>query len=97
MDTNDVTAKLKKLQEQQRDLAAKRDQLQRQAGADERRLQEAVERLQALGIEGAANMSADELRQKADALAGELQAKVAEAEALVAKGESILARYASHQ
>jgi len=76
-------------------LAVNRDQLIRDQGAAERKLEEAQEKLRELGIE-VEGLSSKQLQEQAEALEAQLSAKVddlikklEEAEALVAKYQSV--------
>jgi|SRR5271157_2945727 len=83
------------LQNRVKKLATNRDQLIRDQGAAERKLEEAQEKLRELGIE-TEGLTSKQLQEKAEELEsllvvklGELTSKVEEGEALVAKYQSV--------
>jgi hypothetical protein len=83
---------LEMLQSRVKKLSALRDQLIRDEGAAARKLEEAQEKLRALGIE-TAGLDSKALQVQAEALEAELEAKVAELTAEVEKGEQLVAKY----
>lgn len=73
-------------------LAANRDQLNRDAGAAERKLEEAQEKLRALGIE-TEGLTSKQLQEKAQELEAELGTKVTEITTKIEEGEALVAKY----
>jgi DNA repair exonuclease SbcCD ATPase subunit len=93
--TRNITEELKTLQTKVKALVVKREGLIRDAGVEERKVQEAIEKLAELGID-AAKLSVEELenlrvRQQSEleATLSTLNAKVTEADALVAAYEKV--------
>jgi hypothetical protein len=85
---------LEDLQRRVKTLAGSRDQLIRDQGAAERKLEESQEKLRALGIE-TTGLSSKELQAQAEALQAELATKVEEITANVVEGEALVAKYQS--
>lgn len=80
------------LQNRVKKLAGNRDQLIRDQGAAERKLEEAQEKLRELGIE-TEGLTSKELQAQAEALEAQLAAKVEEITAKVVEGEQLVAKY----
>ena len=80
------------LQNRVKKLATNRDQLIRDQGAAERKLEEAQEKLRELGIE-TDGLTSKQLQEKAEELEAQLEAKVAELTVKVEEGEVLVARY----
>ena len=77
------------LQAQVKKLNTSRDQLIRDTGAAERKLEEAMEKLKELGID-AAGLTSKELQDMAVALEGQLTDKLAELSTKVAESEALI-------
>jgi hypothetical protein len=82
------------LQNRVKKLAGNRDQLIRDQGAAERKLEEAQEKLRELGIE-TEGLTSQQLQAKAEELGVELTVKMIEVETKVAEGEALVAKYQS--
>jgi hypothetical protein len=80
------------LQTRVKKLATNRDQLIRDQGAAERKLEEAQEKLRELGIE-TDGLTSKQLQEKAEELETQLEAKVAELVVKVEEGEALVAKY----
>jgi predicted nucleic acid-binding Zn-ribbon protein len=88
----DLEEQLGVLQNRVKKLTTSRDLLIRDAGAAERKLEEAQENLRALGIE-TKDMTSKQLQEKAEELEAELATKVAEITTKVEEGEALVAKY----
>jgi predicted ATP-grasp superfamily ATP-dependent carboligase len=80
------------LQTRVKKLAGSRDQLIRDQGAAERKLEEAQEKLHELGIE-TEGLTSKQLQEQAEALEAQLASKVAEITSKVEDGEQLVAKY----
>jgi len=90
-------ADLKEIQGKVKALAAKRDQIIRDQGIEERRLEEAYEKLCELGIEKPEDLSAQEIQDLADKLQAEFAEKLAALDIQVNQGEALMAKYQATQ
>lgn len=82
------------LQNRVKKLASSRDQLIRDQGAAERKLEEAQEKLRELGIE-TEGLTSQQLQAKAEELEVELTVKMVEVEAALTKGETLVTKHQS--
>jgi hypothetical protein len=89
----DTSQQLKELQNRQKALVAKRDTLIRDAGIEERRLAEAIEKLVELGVKDAADLTPDQLKERADALQDKLTANMDKISQELTNGEALLQEY----
>lgn len=74
-------------------LASKRDQIIRDQGIEERKLEEAYEKLRELGVENPESLSAQEIQDLATKLQTELDEKLTALETQVTQGEALMAKY----
>ena len=88
---------LKEIQSKVKELAGKRDQIIRDQGIEERKLEEAYEKLRELGIENPENLSAKEIQDLAVKLQAELEEKLVALETQVNAGEALMAKYQTLQ
>jgi uncharacterized protein YceH (UPF0502 family) len=89
----DTSQQLKDLQNRQKALVAKRDTLIRDAGVEERRLAEAIEKLVDLGVKDAASLTPDQLQERAEALQAKLTANMEKISQELTMGEALLREY----
>jgi hypothetical protein len=82
------------LQNKVKKLALSRDQLIRDEGAAQRKLEEAQEKLRELGIE-TEGLTSKQLQAKAEALESELGEKLVTLATKVEEGEQLVAKYQS--
>jgi chromosome segregation ATPase len=80
------------LQNRVKKLAGNRDQLIRDQGAAERKLEEAQEKLRELGIE-VEGLTSKQLQEQAERLEAQLATKVGELTSKVEEGEALVAKY----
>lgn len=90
-------ADLKEIQSKVKELASKRDQIIRDQGIEERKLEEAYEKLRELGVEDPEKLTAQEIQDLATKLQKELEEKLAALETQVKAGEELMAKYQSLQ
>jgi len=90
-------ADLKEIQGKVKALASKRDQIIRDQGIEERRLEEAYEKLHELGIEKPEDLSAQEIQDLADKLQAEFAEKLEALDKQVNQGETLMAKYQATQ
>jgi uncharacterized protein YceH (UPF0502 family) len=90
-------ADLNEIQNKVKALASKRDQIIRDQGAEERQLEQAYEKLRALGVEKPEELSAQEIQEMADKLQAELTEKLAALDQQVTQGEALMAKYQATQ
>ena len=88
---------LKEIQTKVKELASQRDRIIRDQGIEERKLEEAYEKLRELGIENPEELSAQEIQDLAVKLQTELEEKLAALETQVNAGEQVMAKYQSLQ
>lgn len=85
--------RLKAAQAKVKALAGDRDRVIREAGAQERKLEEAYEKLRELGIESPEKMTSKQLQTMAEQLREQLTEKLGTIETQIAKGEKLMAQY----
>jgi uncharacterized membrane protein len=90
-------ADLKEIQSKVKELAGKRDQIIRDQGIEERKLEEAYERLRELGIEKPEDLTNEQIQELAEKFQNELTEKLTALETQVAQGEDLMARYRTIQ
>ena len=86
-------ADLRDIQARVKALASKRDQIIRDAGAEENKLEEAYGKLRELGIDGPETLTVEDLQAMSEKLQTELAQKVSDMETQVAKGEQLMTKY----
>jgi hypothetical protein len=86
-------ADLQDIQTKVKALASKRDQIIRDQGIEERKLEEAYEKLRELGVDNPETLSAQEIQDLAVSLQAELDGKLAALETQVTQGEALMAKY----
>jgi uncharacterized membrane protein len=84
---------LKDIQAKVKTLASKRDQIIRDQGIEERKLEEAYEKLRELGVEKPEDLSAQEIQDLATKLQAELEEKLTTLDTQVTQGEALMAKY----
>jgi hypothetical protein len=89
----DKAAELKDLQTRQKALTAQRDQIIRDQGIQERKLEEIYAQLRVLGIESPELLSPEELMELSEDLKQKLEVKITTMAGLLQKGEALLAQY----
>ena len=91
----DYMARLTKVQAEARTITAKRDNLNREAGAEERKVSEAYEQLHQLGIikDASERLSLEQLQKLRDEAQDKLDTALVEIEAQVAEGNRLLSEY----
>ena len=90
---SETSEKLKEVQTRVKTLAGNRDQIIREAGAEENKLKEAHSKLKELGVPDSETMSAKELQTLADDLRQQLADKLLSIEQELVKGEALMAKY----
>ena len=88
-----ATLDIKQLQEKVKALANKREQVIRDQGAQEQKLEEAYNKLRSLGITDPEKLTAEELEDLATKTQLEFNQKVAELEQQIEQGEALLAKH----
>jgi len=91
MSIKQTEQKIQDLQNRVKTLAAKRDNIIRQAGSEEQRLKEAFIKLQELGIENPDKLSLEELKDLSTQLEEQLEETIAELTQKIVEGEQLLA------
>lgn len=92
---SDTQTQLRDIQNRQKMLLTKKDQLIREAGIEEQKLKESLTRLRGLGVEDPENLTAQQMQQKATELESVLADKLAAITAEISKGEALLKQYES--
>ena len=90
-------ADLKDIQTKVKTLASKRDQIIRDQGIEERKLEEAYEKLRELGVENPETLSAQEIQDLAEKLQTEFTEKLAALETQVTQGEALMVKYQAQE
>lgn len=90
-------ADLKDIQAKIKILASKRDQIIRDQGIEERKLEEAFEKLRELGVEKPEELSAQEIQDLAGKLQAELEEKLTALDSQVTQGEALMAKYQTQE
>lgn len=90
-------ADLREIQSRVKELTSKRDQIIRDQGSEQRKLEEAYEKLRELGIENPEKLSALEIQALATQLQTELEGKLATLETQLTEGEALMAKYQTLQ
>jgi uncharacterized protein YceH (UPF0502 family) len=90
-------ADLKEIQQKVKTLAGQRDQIIRDQGIEERKLEEAYEKLRELGITEPEKLSGQEIQDLATKLQAELEEKLTALETQVNAGEKLMAQYQTLQ
>jgi hypothetical protein len=92
-EVRDFNAELKSIQASVKTLGAQRDRLNRDAGVEERRVQESIEKLKELGIEAPDKLSVAQLSKLRDAAQEELRVKIDLLKGKVEEGQALMAEY----
>lgn len=74
-------------------LQSSKDQINREAGIEQRKLDEAYEKLRELGVENPEAMSAKALQELADTAKIQLDEKLTALEEQLTQGETLMAKY----
>ncbi len=74
-------------------LQSSKDQINREAGIEQRKLDEAYEKLRELGVENPETMSAKTLQELADTAQIQLDEKLTALEGQLTQGETLMAKY----
>lgn len=74
-------------------LQSSKDQINREAGIEQRKLDEAYEKLRELGVENPEAMSAKALQELADTAKTQLDEKLTVLEGQLTQGETLMAKY----
>ena len=90
---SEIAQKLKDVQTRLKTLSANRDQVIREAGAEENKLKEAHAKLAELGVENSEEMSVEELKAMADELKEKLTSKLEVLEQELVSGETLMSQY----
>jgi len=90
-------ADLKDIQSKVKELASKRDQIIRDQGIEERKLEEAYEKLRELGVEKPEELSAQEIQDLSQKLQAEFADKLQALENQVTQGEALMAKYQTQE
>ena len=78
-------------------LAGKRDQLIRDAGIEEQKLQQVYDNLRQLGVSNPESLDADDLQRLAETTQAELESNMQSLTEALSKGESLLEDYSKSQ
>lgn len=89
----EIQDQIKQLQTRQRNLTVKREQLLRDAGVEERKLEESYEKLRELGIDSPEALSVTELEAFSKDLETKLEESLILLDVELKKGETLLAEY----
>jgi hypothetical protein len=89
----DTQSQLRDLQTRQRALASKKDLLIREAGQEEQKLKECMNKLRDLGIKDPESLSADDMKDKASKLEEKLSEMLENIVTEIEKGETLLRQY----
>lgn len=90
---SDTQTLLRDVQNRQKVLLGKKDQLIREAGIEEQKLSDALNKLREYGVADPEDMSADEMQAKATELEQSLATKLVEITEEISKGEALLREY----
>jgi hypothetical protein len=90
-------ADLREIQNRVKELTSKRDQIIRDQAVEQRKLQEAYEKLRELGIENPEKLSGQEIAALATQLQTELEGKLTALEMQLTEGEALMAQYQTLQ
>lgn len=90
----DFNAEVKKIQEDVKALGSQRDRLNRDAGVEENRRDEALRKLVELGIENAKSMTAADLEVLENTTRAQLEQELKNLTAKVAEGKALMAEHA---
>jgi len=90
---DDIQERLRKAQALVKTLQASRDQINRDAGAEENKLREAYGKLKELGVDDPEGMSPKDMQALAESLQAELEGKLAALEQQLAQGEALMQKY----
>ena len=93
----DIQEQLRDAQARVKALAARRDQLIREAGVEEQKLEQAYESLRQLGVENPQNLTEDGLKELAKDTEQRLSIEMNNLMDILAKGESLIKEYDQRQ
>jgi capsule polysaccharide export protein KpsE/RkpR len=91
--SEDTQERLKKAQALVKTLQTSRDQINREAGAEENKLRDAYGKLRELGIENPEGMTPKDMQALAETLRAELEEKLTALEQQLAQGEALMRQY----
>lgn len=90
---SDTQTQLRDIQNRQKALSGKKDQLIREAGVEEQKYKESINKLRELGVDSPESLTVQEMKDQAAALEDELVTKLTAITAEIAKGEALLKQY----
>ena len=93
----DIQEQLREAQARVKALAARRDQLIREAGIEEQKLEQAYESLRQLGVGNPENLTEDGLKKLAEETERRLATEMDNLMGILAKGESLIKEYDQRQ
>ena len=96
METSELEAlqeRLKQLKARVTALQSSKDQINREAGIEQRKLDESYEKLRELGVKEPETMSAKALQELADTAKTQLGEKLTALEGQLTEGEALMAKY----